>query len=136
MTSFEEYLNKYINSDDKENDNDNNEILKEPLVELIENCGYYDMSNLPNCITQNNYFHYKALHLSIVYQVLKYDQLVSLLSQFDEICIKPDFIMLCETILNNVNYDKYDIILSNLIGRLVKEGALVYMLKCISIYIE
>ena len=35
--------------------------------------------------------------------------MVNLLSHFDEIGIKPDFIMLCETFLKKINYDKFNI---------------------------
>ncbi len=45
MSNFENYLNPYMNSGDKDDKNDN-EILNEPLGKLIENCGYYDMENL------------------------------------------------------------------------------------------
>ena len=60
---------------------------------------------LPISITQNISFLYRALHLNIHSLPSKYDQLDNLLSR---IGINLDFIMLCETFLNNINYDKFN----------------------------
>ena len=46
MTSFDEYLSKYMNSEDK--DDDDNNMLNEPLGKLIDNCSYYDLTHQYN----------------------------------------------------------------------------------------
>lgn len=113
-TNFENYLRKYVEGDNIDDPNDHNDggdgsILSESLSRVINNCKYYDIDDILDIIPKGNIFKYSSIHINIHSLPSKHDQLISLLSKLHDIDLKINFVMLCETFLNDVNFDKFPI---------------------------
>ena len=106
-SNFENFLIRYIGNDDNSNDNENN-LLDESLSKLITKCKYYDLDDMSKLSTGQK-FNYTALHINIHSLPSKHDELLTLLSNLLDKGIEINFIMLCETFLNDANKDMYSI---------------------------
>jgi hypothetical protein len=95
-----DHMHMYID----ENDNGSN-----PLDFMSVDSEYYDADNIiPQHINIKSY-QYKVLHLNIQGLHSKFDNFKILLSQLNDQDVKLDFILLCETFLNDNNADLYNI---------------------------
>ncbi len=94
------------NSSDVDSEDDDNTLSK-TIDTLISNCKYYEIDEIKKVTNLN--FKYTAIHINIHSLPSKFDQLVTLLDNFQNIGISINFVMLCETFLNSVNYDKFNI---------------------------
>ncbi len=61
-SKFENYLGKFMNNGDED---DNNDQLTNTLNDLISNCTYHDMDNLPTHMIHNKSYQYTAIHINI-----------------------------------------------------------------------
>ena len=109
---FENYLATYVESDNTGNigdgdDNDDGNILIESLKQIVSNCQYFDLEELTASVEYN--FKYTSIHINIHSLPSKHDQLVTLLANLHDNGIQINFIMLCETFLTDINFNKYPI---------------------------
>jgi hypothetical protein len=81
--------------------------LHNAVKNLISKCKYYDFDEL-NLINSKD-FRYTSIHINIHSLPSKYDQLLTLLANMKDAKLNINFIMLCETFLTNLNYDKFSI---------------------------
>ena len=101
---FNEYLDTYrdggSDSDSDDDDGDNNSHLQK----MNSQCQYYDISDMPSFDEQDNSNIYTAIHVNIRSLPDKHDdQLKTMISELQDVGIHVDFIMICETFLNDTN---------------------------------
>ena len=65
-----------------------------------QDCSYYNVDELEQSMNDVN-FKYKALHLNVRSLNKNFDKLKLLLTELQQIKCSPDFIMICETFLND-----------------------------------
>ena len=73
-----------------------------------QDCSYYNIDELEQSLNDTN-FKYKALHLNMRSLNKNFDKLKLLLIELQEIKCSPDFIMICESFLNQDNCGFYHI---------------------------
>jgi len=104
--SFDEYLDLYRHSE-YGNGIDSDENCYTPLLKV--DCLYYDIDDMKQLLINNQNFVYSQVHINIRSLPAKYDQLKTMISELDNLGINMDFIMLCETFLNETNMNIYQI---------------------------
>ncbi len=67
------------------------------------NSSYYEVDDV-NMLSVDKKFQLKVMHLNIQILPSKFDHLKLLLHRLDNCGLYFDFILLCETFLNNINY--------------------------------
>ena len=72
-------------------------------------CMYYDIDELKKLVMQNHNYEYTQIHLIIRSLPAKHDHLKTFVSELDSMGLNIDFIMLCETFLNDTNMNMYQI---------------------------
>ena len=72
----------------------------------MSDCKQYDIEDLKLC---NKGYKYSARHINIQGLPAKYGRLITLVANLTDIDIKMQFIIICETFLNDTNFDKYAI---------------------------
>ena len=69
---------------------------------------YYEVDDV-NMLTVDKEFQLKVMHLNIQILPSKFDHLKLLLHRLDNCGLYFDFILLCETFLNNITYNQFKI---------------------------
>ncbi len=104
LASNTQDLNDYLdvlNSDDDTTDH--------PLQLLNIKSNYYHIEDIQASIPQDASFKYKSIHINTQSLPDKHDKLKLLLLRLKEANVIIDFILLCETFLNDKNADLYQI---------------------------
>ena len=70
-------------------------------------CMYHEMENLKAFITTDQKYLYTSIHLNIRSLPAKYDQLRTMISELNVMGLAIDFIMICETFLNDDNMNMF-----------------------------
>ena len=100
----------YNNTDifDPDEQPDLNELFDDVKFTNEYSCNYYYENEIAKVINHQDYS-LNILHLNIRSLASKHDQLINIISNLQDDGCQLDFILLCETWLNDMNYDQFDI---------------------------
>ena len=109
----------------------NNDDEPHPVRSLDIDSKYYNIDDMFSACVTNTYFDYSALHLNVQGLASKFTGLKMMLSQIQDAGICFDFILLCETFLNDFNCDYFNIPGYNLVSKnrksMNKGGVAIYI---------
>ena len=106
--NFNEFLKEY-GDNGYGNDKNNDEGNSSPLLKLNHECLYHDIENLKTFIKPDQNYLFTSIHLNIRSLPAKYDQLRTMISDLSVMGLTIDFIMICETFLNDTNMSMFQI---------------------------
>lgn len=108
-----------------------NNIASNPFDIMNINSEYYNVNDMFPENLHNMSFQYKVMHLNIQGLNSKFEEFKILLAQMDEIQVKMDVILLCETFINDYNAALFNLPGYNLIYKnrkhMVKGGVAIYI---------